>query len=281
MKSLKLSLLITILITNITNIFAQDADKAYLSVKYKSVIVNDTNKRDKPDNDIEALEIGKNGSYYYSVYFEDRAKEMAEWRRLNGDKMMDMKDMMKMMEKKGNPVKVYKNYKTNQVSYIDRIARDSFYYDEETPVFDWNIQPDTMRILNQVCQKATCTSRGRTFEAWYAQEINISEGPLKFNGLPGLILKISDTKKDYVFEAFSVEKVDAAITPKSSLVRNLKKEAFVRMYKNFVMNPMGNIMAESSSSITKDVPDNADGKAFLNAMAKFKFPYNPIELTEK
>jgi GLPGLI family protein len=281
MKSLKLSLLITIIFVNITSIFAQDAKKAYLSVKYKSVIVNDTNKRTNPDNDIVALEIGKNSSYYYSVYFEDRAKEMAEWRRLNGDKMMDMKDMMKAMEKKGNPVKVYKNYKTNQVSYIDRIARDSFYYDEEMPVFDWNIQPDTMRILNQVCQKAICTFRGRTFEAWYAQEMNISEGPLKFNGLPGLILKISDAKKDYVFEAFSIEKVDAVITPKSKLVRNLKKEAFVKMYQNFVINPMGNIMASESSSNTKDVPDNADGKAFMKAMASFKLPYNPIELTDK
>jgi GLPGLI family protein len=276
MKPLKITLLITVLLSNFTDIIAQDTEKAYLLVKYKSVIVNDTNKREKPENDIVALEIGKNSSRFYSIYFEDRAKEMAEWKRLNRDKMPDMQSMMKAMEKKGNPVKVYKNYTKGQITYVDRISRDFFSYEEETPVLDWNILPDTMKILNQVCQKATCQFRGRTFEAWFAQEINVSEGPLKFNGLPGLILKISDSKKEYVFEAFSIEKVDYAIIPKSSLAQNLKKDAFLKMYKNYIMNPMGTAMASESAESTKDVP-----KEFIDTMSKFKLPYNPIELTDK
>ena len=40
---------------------------------------------------------------------------------------------------------------------------------------------------------------GRIWTAWFAPEIKTSDGPYKFLGLPGLILKLEDDKGDYRF----------------------------------------------------------------------------------
>lgn len=43
-----------------------------------------------------------------------------------------------------------------------------------------------------------------TYTSWYAPEIALNKGPWKFNGLPGLILKVEDSKGDYMIRNFSV-----------------------------------------------------------------------------
>lgn len=48
-------------------------------------------------------------------------------------------------------------------------------------------------------QKATARYGGRNWIAWFTEEIPISEGPYKFNGLPGLIFEIYDDKENYKF----------------------------------------------------------------------------------
>ena len=61
-------------------------------------------------------------------------------------------------------------------------------------------------IKNYVCNKATVKLEGREYTAWYTSEIPISDGPYKFWGLPGLILKIADTQNHYEFLLESFEK---------------------------------------------------------------------------
>jgi hypothetical protein len=36
--------------------------------------------------------------------------------------------------------------------------------------------------------------------AWFTKEINVSDGPYKFSGLPGLIVKLEDDRGDYKFD---------------------------------------------------------------------------------
>ena len=63
---------------------------------------------------------------------------------------------------------------------------------ENIPRLDWVIQDETKKIGSNVCQRATCTFRGRNYIAWFATDINIGAGPYKFQGLPGLILEVTD-----------------------------------------------------------------------------------------
>jgi GLPGLI family protein len=76
---------------------------------------------------------------------------------------------------------------------------------EDIPTQTWELHDDTLNILGYICQKATCRFRGRDYTAWFSLDIPISNGPWKFGGLPGLILKTYDIDKLYVFECISIE----------------------------------------------------------------------------
>ena len=78
-------------------------------------------------------------------------------------------------------------------------------YTESYPQQAWTLCGDTLTICGYLCQKAVCSYRGRDFEAWFAPDIPVKEGPWTFGGLPGLILKVQDTKRLYVFECVRIE----------------------------------------------------------------------------
>ena len=78
-------------------------------------------------------------------------------------------------------------------------------YSEYIPVQNWVIQNDTLTVNGYLCQKATCEFRGRNYIAWFSMDIPISNGPWKFGGLPGLILKVYDHEQLYTFECVEVE----------------------------------------------------------------------------
>lgn len=76
---------------------------------------------------------------------------------------------------------------------------------EKLPKLKWEILNDTLSILGYKTQKAKLSFRGRDYFAWFSTAINISDGPYKFYGLPGLILKIESTDGKYTFEAYSLK----------------------------------------------------------------------------
>lgn len=83
----------------------------------------------------------------------------------------------------------------NPQLYIDR------------PDLQWQITSDSMDLLGYLCQKATCRFRGRDYEAWFTMQVPLSNGPWKFGGLPGLILKVSDSQGDFIFTATQVSRL--------------------------------------------------------------------------
>ncbi len=96
----------------------------------------------------------------------------------------------------------YHRNNTNTISrsWLDPRA-DAYCMVDTLPDFNWELLPDTMRILGYLCQKATCTSflgsAMRKFTAWYTPDIPASYGPAKFFGLPGLILMINNAYYNY------------------------------------------------------------------------------------
>lgn len=98
---------------------------------------------------------------------------------------------------------------------------------EKLPHFRWEIGQETKEILGHQTQKATTEFRGRKYEAWFASDIKISDGPYKFSGLPGMILEIASHDGKYQFIAYELkinqEKVDSEIEPLSKKHKNSKK----------------------------------------------------------
>lgn len=80
---------------------------------------------------------------------------------------------------------------------------------QEKLVFNWQLinTPDTT-ICTFPCKKATVHYAGRIYTAWYTLKIPISDGPYKFKGLPGLIVKIEDQQAQHVFELTSFQAVN-------------------------------------------------------------------------
>ena len=78
-------------------------------------------------------------------------------------------------------------------------------YKESYPSMKWTLGKDKKNICGYECQSATCHWRGRDYVAWFTQQIPLRSGPWKFGGLPGLIMKVYDTKNLYTWEAVGVE----------------------------------------------------------------------------
>ncbi|MBT2621617.1 GLPGLI family protein [Chryseobacterium sp. ISL-6] len=94
---------------------------------------------------------------------------------------------------------ITKNISEQKVYYHDKIAGKQIYYQEDRPI-KWQVTEETEQQNGYKAQKATANFGGRVWTGWFTKEINISDGPYKFSGLPGLIVKLEDDKGDYKFE---------------------------------------------------------------------------------
>jgi GLPGLI family protein len=108
-----------------------------------------------------------------------------------------------LLEPKGNMI--YKNYQSDSLKIRELVVTTVYQSKEEMPEFDWVLGTKEKQLGNYKVKNATTTFRGRNFEVWFTEEIPISDGPWKFNGLPGLILEAYDTEKDYVFTMKSIQ----------------------------------------------------------------------------
>jgi GLPGLI family protein len=94
---------------------------------------------------------------------------------------------------------ITKNIPEQKAYYYDRVGAKQIYYQEDRPI-KWEITNDMGTQNGYPSQKAVANFGGRVWTAWFTKEINISDGPYKFSGLPGLIIKLEDDKGDYKFD---------------------------------------------------------------------------------
>lgn len=102
----------------------------------------------------------------------------------------------------------------------------------ETPVLQWNLEPETKEIEGISCRMATAELYGRKWVAWYAPDLAFPFGPYKFQGLPGLILEISDASASYVFSLSSLKLEKREIkTNFNPDLKALSKTEFLKLSK--------------------------------------------------
>ena len=130
---------------------------------------------------------------------------------------------------------ITKNMEDKSVNFVEGIGSKQVYYQEDRKM-NWDISSQTSDFNNYKVQKATMKFGGRTWTAWFAPEIKISDGPYKFLGLPGLILKLEDDKGDYRFsfvKKINIEKTFSEIIKpdarKSTRINFQGDKASVRM----------------------------------------------------
>jgi len=113
------------------------------------------------------------------------------------------------------PGSQYKNIKTNSLVQQQEFYGKQFLVKDDLLKIDWKMGTETKQIGNYTCFKATASipsadlswfnfswddlrAEQNTAEiqmteivAWYSPQIPVSQGPMEYTGLPGLILEVS------------------------------------------------------------------------------------------
>lgn len=237
-------------------------DEAYLRCQYQYQWISDTANVNNPHKtDDMILEIGKDISKFYS------------YKTFMADSLIRISSADEVLAnpskyRGGVNISVFKNYPSDKETVTDKIGTDYYSYEEALPEFDWEICDSTIEIIGYHVQMAECSFRGRDYIAWFTSEIPVSEGPFKFCGLPGLILKISDTSGEHSFTIKGITKCsDTPITIKEYQYLKTDRKKYTRTLRRFKTDPIGFLSATSNVKIAIKNEDGTDNKELAKPKA--------------
>ncbi len=222
-------------------LFSQNNTK-YL-IEYRQATIDDTLSR-KPYHFIE--------NYY--LYGSKEKSEYISVKKLAFDSLFKAENggdgMLKRMldfgpASKTNPrdwfgtfsnIYIVKNKTKDSIfSYKKQDEHHKHYFFSEEPIdMQWKIHEDTLYndTMKVMCQKATTRYGGRNYTAWFAPDIPISDGPYKFNGLPGLIVNLFEDNMYYSFRALRIlpyKELYFANTEMISKAKKMDREEFIKL----------------------------------------------------
>lgn len=172
---------------------------------------------------------------------------------------------------------VFQNSPEGKTTYVDIITPNTMQYEEAFAPFDWTLEEDTLTVCDYPCVKATCSYGGRDWTAWFTEEIPAGFGPWKFSGLPGLIMKVSDSAGIHTFTATAIRKGSGEIVKlQNTELQTTSRDKFVKAKNYFEEEPMKRIPVESIRGVTV----KKGGAILINGVYTPKRPngYTPIEL---
>ncbi len=215
--------------------------------EYKSI--QDVNKTSDTTKAIIYLDVFKNGSVSYDVQnYKDDSTAISR-----GYKLSLFSD------------RVYKEYPDH--IFLITALNDDFYSVSNINKMNWKISSEKREINKMIVQKATLNFGGRIWNAWFSTDIPISDGPYKFHGLPGLIIKIADSTLTHIFELISIQSIKGNLNNKMNHRKliSVDDKQYKRLYKEYRENPNKNFQGI-------DILETQDGKSsneFKKNMEKY------------
>ncbi|QQQ27155.1 GLPGLI family protein [Chryseobacterium indoltheticum] len=192
------------------------------------------------------------------------------------------KDLSKSIKQPKFSHVITKTYPSMDVSYADYILQDKVSYKDDN-VFDWKISGEKAKIGEYNAQKASTTFGGRNWIAWFTTDVPFQDGPYKFKGLPGLIVKVEDDAKNYSWELkgnkkiadYSAESYSEKLMKQFGQGKNnleVNREKFEQMYTAYKKDPFGSIRSQLSQIPTDaKMPDGTSmSKMMKDAEEKIK-----------
>ncbi|MHA6696648.1 GLPGLI family protein [Chryseobacterium sp. A301] len=237
MRKLMLSLLVTVS-------FLGSAQS--MRFVYEARMVPNLEKPDQVVVENVLLDVGEGQSVFQS---ENSVKRDSLIQRVRVTGTMEASQFRDLNSKINYVVK--KNLKDQVTTYQERIGRDQYAYQEDRKMA-WEIQDETTKVGDYSAQKATVDFGGRKWTAWFTTEIPFADGPYKFSGLPGLIVKVEDESGEYSFDlkeskALNVSAANSADTSGFGRGRliNLKRSDFEKQKARFRKDPVAFMAAAS------------------------------------
>ncbi|ASK31367.1 GLPGLI family protein [Chryseobacterium sp. T16E-39] len=182
------------------------------------------------------LDISQEKSVFYS---ENRVKRDSIMQKTfqSGGAISFNRDQMEGLRSNIN-YSVEKDKKDQKIFFKDRLGRDMYSYEEDRPL-TWKILPETTKIGDYKVQKAETDFGGRKWTAWFTTDLSYQDGPYKFNGLPGLIVKVEDSQGDYSFDLMKNYKIAAFPTMNQfGNIIKVKRADYLKQQKKFFEDPM-------------------------------------------
>jgi GLPGLI family protein len=252
-----------------TPVISQPADSVLLRVTYSFYYRPDSTKLDKRE-DIIILELGRKQSYCYSYYNAQRESLLSQ--QFNNQKVGGGEKIVANLGliPRGTSVKYFKSFERKGIDFIDLVGLDWYFVRDSIAEQNWTIFYDTASYLNRQCYKAKSQFRGRNWTAWFATDIPVPAGPLKFGGLPGLILKIEDDNNNFLFLTTAIEKVKIWPMPDKPKLKYFAvgNDKYKKLRLAFLQNPEA-FMSSPSMKIevsSSDIPTQSKGKMKINPL---------------
>ncbi|RNA62604.1 GLPGLI family protein [Chryseobacterium nematophagum] len=254
---------------------------------YEYKFIPDANNQGDVKNEMMFLDIDKNGSSYYSrdKYISDSIS------KTELEKQLKSFSGNISVNRRENPgaisYKVIKQYPDFNTYLFRNIVTDQYKIKENTKQ-DWKILPDKQKIGEYNAQKAVVNFGGRDWIAWFSSEIPFQDGPYKFCGLPGLIVKIEDSTGSHIMTLVGNKKVvqTSAEDKELDLPQNMRvygvggkeievtKDQFKKVWRAYVNDPTKNMremmMKNTDNSKVSFKVRTSDGKEISDPNQVFR-----------
>ncbi len=205
-----------------------------------SYILDSTNKADS-QKEMLVLDVNKMGSKFYSYqkYRSDSLMMIEIKKQKNSDSEIIS---FKPTYKGKITYTISKNYPDFKTFLHIGMGNDEYKVLDDRKII-WKINSEKAKIGGFDAQKAETEMYGRKWIAWFTTEIPIQDGPYKFSGLPGLIVKIEDANKTHSFELKGITKYlesQKLQVPENLLVANeipVTYSQYKKMYLELLNDP--------------------------------------------
>ena len=229
---------------------ANDRNVRKQQVKYERLSIGD-----------KITEYGGNDNYQLDTVFLKKKEKNV---KLTTQEALDLR-------KEYEPIPEYVtiNREKGILNFYGKVFINRYKYSEPIPEIAWTLIDETEEIMGHQCHKATARWRGREWNAWYS-DIPVDAGPWKFQGLPGLILKVEDTEGDHSIYAIGIENNVHPIGHPYKAYCKAIREKYNEAKEDYAIN--GNDMLVRSGMVKFK---NEEEKNRIAARRKF---YAPLEL---
>lgn len=236
-------ILLYFVLLSVSNLFSQNQRFIY---DYR--FLSDSTNTQDIKSELMFLDVTEKFSKFYSGenYINDSIAKANLEKQIIATGGIDNLPKSASTNKSLNKYTVIKQYPSD-LFFITRIGRYK-YKVEDTRLIKWTILPDKDIIKTFSVQKATTEFGGRKWIAWFTNEIPIQDGPYKFKGLPGMILRMEDQTKSHSFTLAGIKNLSVdelkKITPTGNFVfdfgDNLNVDFFQykRLYLESRINPI-------------------------------------------
>ena len=172
---------------------------------YEYKFISDSTNVEDVKTEMMFLDTTKDGSKYYSytVFNADSAMKVNLEKQLAATGYINITSDMRKGEVRYSVTKTYPDYKIN---LHRRLGMDKYKISEDRKI-NWKISSEKEKIGEWNAQKAEADFAGRHWIAWFSTEIPIQDGPYKFQGLPGLIVKIEDKNGSHKLELKGIKNI--------------------------------------------------------------------------